>query len=162
LFCSRAAFGLSIQGVRGAAYDRQKNRQDGSRQTPEPVGLAAAVGASQPPDYVYYDYFSARGTGHNRNAGRSYLYSYGTDVGGSQTGKDGGRSGDGSTPAPMTIKCYSCDYLNDWNHGQGLTSCLDPFVKDNIPPVPTVECAGPCAVSSLKQERRDIPGDAAK
>lgn len=45
---------------------------------------------------------------------------------------------------PVTIKCYSCDYLKDWNHGQGLTSCLDPFVPDNIP---TVDCTGPCAVS---------------
>ena len=146
-----AALCLSTQGVRGAATGRQRNRQDGysgGRQGPVSPGSAAAAAVSQVPDYDYYEYLLSRSAGQDRNTGRSYSYGYGTDVGGSQSAQDAGR-GAGSVPKPPPIKCYSCDYVNDWNHGQGLTSCLDPFMKDNIPPVPTVDCEGPCGVSRL-------------
>jgi hypothetical protein len=134
-----SAFVGTIDGAHAATNGRQRhyqhNRDSGGggwrqQDLPPPE---TATGAR--PDYDYF-------YGGDRGNGRSY-YSYGTGFGGSSsaTANVGDRM---PAAAATTIKCYSCDYLKDLNHGQGMIGCLDPFEPGNIP---TVDCAGPCAVS---------------
>ena len=133
------AIGLSIQVTRGTAVSRPRySRDQGGWQRYREASLSGSLATRPdgkpeiPAALDYYDY-------------ETYTNSASRSRSGFRFGAGPAESSAATASVPLiTIKCYSCDYLNDWNHGQGLIGCLDPFVPRNIP---TVECAGPCAVS---------------